>query len=155
MIATQVTIRSIQPDDLPELLNMCEAHAAYEGLPFQVNDQLHLLAKGLFSNRPKLYGLVAVTDELVGYSTYMRQYSTWVAKEYLYMDCLFVKEYARSQGIGQQLLEKIVESAWKMGCYEVQWQTPNFNKRAIQFYKRNGASSKTKERFFLTINYIR
>ncbi|MEM8894071.1 MAG: GNAT family N-acetyltransferase [Bacteroidota bacterium] len=152
MIATQVTVRSIQPDDLPELLNMCEAHAAYEGLPFQTNDQLHSLEKGLFSDRPKLYGLVAVADGLVGYSTYMKQYSTWMAKEYLYMDCLFVKEYVRSQGVGQQLFEKVVESARQMGCYEVQWQTPDFNKRAIQFYQRNGASSKPKERFFLTIN---
>jgi len=34
-----------------------------------------------------------------------------------------------------------------INCSEIQWQTPDFNKEAIDFYKKLGADSKTKERF--------
>lgn len=149
MIATQVMIRCIEREDLPEMLRMCEAHAAYEQLPFHLTDQLCRLEEDLFSDRPKLYGLVAADEELLGYSTYMLQYSTWEAREYLYMDCLFVKEEARSRGIGRQLLEQVTSEARRLGCTEVQWHTPAFNTRAMQFYAWQGAYSKSKERFFL------
>lgn len=48
-------------------------------------------------------------------------------------------------------MDKIKEEAQKLGCAMIQWQTPEFNKRAIKFYKRIGAVGKSKERFFLNV----
>ena len=39
----------------------------------------------------------------------------------------------------------------QQNIYLIQWQTPDFKARAIKFYKRIGATSKLKERFFLFI----
>ena len=82
----------------------------------------------------------------------MKQYSTWDAKEYLYMDCLFLFEEYRGLGIGEELVNTMKEFGRKEDIDLIQWQTPDFNVRAIKFYRRLGASSKSKERFFLTIN---
>ena len=77
--------------------------------------------------------------------------SYWDAGEYIYMDCLFIKESARSLGIGEKLVRKIQKEGEALGCNLIQWQTPDFNVRAIKFYNRIGATSKSKERFFLNI----
>ena len=75
---------------------------------------------------------------MIGYASFMKQFSTWDASFYIYMDCLFLVTQARSQGIGVQLMDAIEQAATEAGCTEIQWQTPNFNTRAIQFYKKSG-----------------
>ncbi len=66
---------------------------------------------------------------------------------YLYLDCLYLSEKTRGKGIGAQIMNKIKVYAKSINCSEIQWQTPDFNKEAIDFYKKLGADSKTKERF--------
>jgi GNAT superfamily N-acetyltransferase len=106
----------------------------------------------LFSNNPSLFCLVVEKDnQLIGYATYMKQFSTWDANHYIYMDCLFMTEESRGFGIGEKLINRIMKEAQKLECVLIQWQTPDFNKRAMKFYNRIGATQKSKERFFLTI----
>ena len=87
-------------------------------------------------------------DNLVGYATFTKQFSTWDAAFYLYLDCLFLKEEVRGKGAGRQLMDKVKDDAREENCKLIQWQTPDFNTSAIQFYQKLGAVSKTKERFF-------
>ena len=67
------------------------------------------------------------------------------------MDCLFIKEFVRGYGLGEKLVNKIKQEGKKLRCDLIQWQTPDFNIRAMKFYRRIGAVSKSKERFFLPI----
>jgi GNAT superfamily N-acetyltransferase len=76
--------------------------------------------------------------ERVGYATASREYSTWSACEYLHMDCLFVRSNARGAGLGAALLKTVVAVARDLGVPEVQWQTPDWNVDASQFYQRHG-----------------
>ena len=89
--------------------------------------------------------------QIAGYATYMKQYATWDAREYLYLDCLYISESYRSEGIGRQLIDQVQVESRKHGCDLMQWQTPSFNKDAMRFYYRIGAESKSKERFFLNV----
>ncbi|MBL4707385.1 MAG: hypothetical protein JKY48_02970 [Flavobacteriales bacterium] len=43
-----------------------------------------------------------------------------------------------------------MENSKQLGASLIQWQTPDFNVDAIRFYKRRGATSKLKGRFFWT-----
>ena len=81
----------------------------------------------------------------------MKQFSTWDSDFYIYMDCLFLMEESRGFGIGEKLIAKIKQEGQNIKCNHIQWQTPDFNVRAIKFYNRTGAMSKTKKRFFLEI----
>ena len=147
------SIRFLEKTDIPNLVKLCEAHAIYEQAEYAKEGKAKHLEKDIFSLRPKLYCLV-VEDKagLLGFATYMKQYSTWDASEYIYMDCLFLIEQARGFGIGEKLILQIKEEATKLGCSLIQWQTPEFNTRAVKFYKRIGAASKSKERFFLEVS---
>jgi len=149
---TQLEIRFAKPKDIEQIIELCEAHAKYEQTEYYKENKAERLIKDLFGNSKKLYCLVVErNDRLIGYATYMKQYATWNAHEYIYMDCLFMKESARGLGLGERLVHKIQEEGAKLGCNLIQWQTPDFNTRAIKFYKRIGANSKNKERFFLEI----
>ncbi len=143
-------IRYAEKKDLNDLVDLCELHAIFERSDYDKTNKKELLNKHLFSDTPSLYALVVdMDDKLIGYASFMKQFSTWDAAPYIYMDCLFLKEGTRSLGIGAELMEKIKEESRNMGCDLIQWQTPDFNTRAIKFYKRIGGISKAKERFFL------
>jgi len=145
-------IRFAQKKDVKRLIELCELHAQYENSSYSSAGKEHALIKHLFTETPSLYCLVAlVNQEIIGYATYMKQFSTWDANFYLYLDCLFLTNESRGFGIGQKLIEFIKEDAIKLGCNQIQWQTPDFNKRAMKFYDRIGGVSKSKERYFLKI----
>jgi len=144
-------IRFVEKTDLEALVQLCELHAAFEEAEYDSVNKKDKLQEHLFSIRPSLRCLVVEKDKkLIGYATYMKQFSTWDAAYYIYMDCLFLTEDSRGLGIGEKLVLFIKQEASKSKCSHIQWQTPDFNKRAIKFYQRIGAKSKPKERFFLT-----
>ncbi len=149
---SEIKIRFAEESDIHQIVDLCEAHAIYEECEYSKVNKDRQLLNDIFSDNPKLYCLVVEENQkLIGYATYMKQYSTWDACEYIYMDCLFMNENARGFGFGEKLVRRIQEEGRKLGCNLIQWQTPDFNVRAIKFYKRIGATSKEKERFFLKI----
>lgn len=145
-------IRFAKKEDLDDVVVLCELHAIFEKANYDSSNKAEKLNGYLFSNDPSLYCLVVEKEKkIVGYATYMKQFSTWDANFYIYMDCLFLTEETRGYGIGEKLMDRIKGEGDKIQCSHIQWQTPGFNERAIKFYNRLGAKSKPKERFFLEI----
>jgi len=149
-MTSEPKIRFIEYNDLKKLVQLCELHAIFEKSEYNSLGKEKELGGHLFSENPALYCLVVEIDnEIIGYATYMKQFSTWDASFYIYLDCLFLTEKARGSGIGAELINKIKQEAVKLNCKLIQWQTPVFNTRAMKFYERIGGISKTKERYFL------
>jgi GNAT superfamily N-acetyltransferase len=143
-------IRAVSPDDIAALIELCAEHATYEGAIYALQDKDERLSSALFSASPRLYAwVVEQRGKLVGYATATPEFSTWDAALFLHMDCLYLREEVRSLGLGRLLVMEIVRLALNLGCVNVQWQTPVWNKRAISFYQRLGAEGKQKVRFFL------
>lgn len=146
-------IRPIRKADLPALLHLLAEHAAYERATFSVDEKLHKLSVAIFEQPIRLYcDVVEHNQVLLGYVSYTFDYSTWDAAEFMYMDCLFLKEQARGSGIGRHIMSRLLTIATERGCTNIQWQTPDFNLPAIRFYNRLGAIQKTKARFTLPSN---
>lgn len=142
-------IRFAQSKDLPKIIILCKLHAAFERAEYDETNKQQRLLHALFTDQPKVKCLVLeIKDEVVGYATYMSQFSTWDADMYLYLDCLYIEEAYRGAGFGELLMLKIKDQAIALGIREIQWQTPDFNLSAIGFYKKLGGVSKRKQRFF-------
>lgn len=142
-------IRSVQKEDLPVLLNFCIAHADLEQSPFDPIAKLERWSQYLFDPGLGIHcWMLELEGQLIGYTTFMRQFSTWDADFYLYLDCLYLDENFRGQGFGVEVMQAIKDYAQAGNYPAIQWQTPSFNHGAIAFYKRLGAKSKPKERFF-------
>jgi len=145
-------VRFIEKSDLNDLIKLCELHAVFEQSEYNSKNKKQKLEKHLFSDKPTLFCFVVEhLDKIIGYATYMKQFSTWDSDFYIYMDCLFMTEESRGFGIGEKLIDRIKIEGIKNQCTHIQWQTPDFNKRAMKFYNRIGAESKTKERYFLKV----
>lgn len=146
-------IRPVQKHELAELLPLLQEHAAYEQCSFSPEGKLERLSAAIFQQPAKLFcEVVAIEKKLIGFVSYTFDYSTWDAGEFMYMDCLFLRENARGLGIGNAIMHKLQQIASNRGCINIQWQTPDFNQPAIRFYNRLGASQKTKARFILSSN---
>ena len=147
-------IRPVEFGDLDQLVNLCAEHATYEGCDYSKRGKKEVLQKLLLSKHSTLKCLVVASgNALIGYATFVKQISTWDATNYVYMDCLYLKDDYRGFGLGKELLVSIKTYAYNNGCCEIQWQTPIDNNRAIKFYKRQGAEMKTKSRFFLNVDF--
>ena len=95
-------IRGILPDDLPVLPMLCRAHAAHEGLAFREDGQVERWRKALFGERPTLFGWVCDDGRLRGYMTATVDFSTWNARPFVYLDCLYLEPGARRLGLGDR-----------------------------------------------------
>lgn len=143
-------IRPCEEKDLPELVKLCEAHAAYEKSEYSPEGKLEGLREAIFGNPKKLnVWIVDIDGKAEGFTSFTFDFSTWEAAPFLYMDCLYLNENCRSAGIGAEIMRRIREEAKKNKCINIQWQTPEFNARAIKFYVGLGSTGKQKMRFFL------
>jgi len=148
----EYSIRKCEIADLPKLVILCQKHAEFEKAAYSPAGKEESLKEALFGEKPKLFCLAVATKEtIVGYVSYTFDFSTWDAQTFMYMDCLFLEEEARSFGIGEVLIDKLKEIAIQNNCINIQWKTPQFNERAIKFYNRIGAKAKDKARFTLNL----
>ncbi len=141
-------IRFAKENDLKQIIVLCGKHALFEKTEYNPKNKAELLAKHLFNSSNTIKCLVVeLNNDILGYATFIKQFSTWDANFYIYLDCLYLEENIRSQGVGRQLMNQIKTYAQSQNCDSIQWQTPDFNKRAINFYNKIGGVSKAKERF--------
>lgn len=145
----EIHIRKVAPKDLAALVDLCHAHAEYEKAAYTKEGKVEMLAKHLCTSEPSCICLVlSYKGSLIAYASLIKQFSTWDANFYLYLDCLFIQEEFRGLGLGQKMMEAVKQEAFEQGCTSIQWQTPDFNHLAIKFYENVGALRKRKERFF-------
>lgn len=146
-------VRPARPADLPQVAGLAAEHAAYERAAPPPGDLADRLATLLFAgSASRLHCLVAeVGGKVVGYATCSAEVSTQAGREYLHMDCLFLRADHRGGGLGRQLVDAVIALAGRLGLAEVQWQTPPWNTGAIRFYERLGARSSDKLRFKLHV----
>ena len=145
---TQFIIRHCRRGDLSNLLELCRKHADHEQTSFDITNKEYLLTQAIFNDPPRLHcWVVEIENICVGYCTYTFDFSTWDARRFLYLDCLYLEAACRGMGIGKEIMSKLIQEAQNNHCVNIQWQTPTFNIDAIKFYHAIGAKAKQKERF--------
>ena len=145
-------IRRVREEDMATLVVLCGEHAAYERSDFEENGQGPRLRVAFFGPQPSLHGWVVESEEgLVGFMTATVDFATWPAEFFVHMDCLFLREAYRRQGLGRRLMDQLRQFARENRINLIQWQTPVHNTDGIQFYERIGARSKDKKRYFLSV----
>jgi GNAT superfamily N-acetyltransferase len=147
-----VRIRPARPEDLEAVVSRRAEHAALECASFSAEGKTEMLDRALFHASPRAGCLVAECSiEIVGYAVYSREFSTWMAAEYLHLDCLYVSAKHRGSGLGSRVMTEVIRLARELGCSHIEWQTPAGNSDAVRFYDRLGAASNPKLRYRLTL----
>lgn len=142
-------IRNCNELDLPELIELCAKHSAYEQAIYDTTGKEEKLKKAIFTDKKLYCSVIESEHKLQGYFSYTFDFSTWEGENFLYLDCLYLEPEFRGQRIGDIVFQKLKEIAVNNDCANIQWQTPIFNESAIRFYNRIGGISKEKVRYVM------
>jgi GNAT superfamily N-acetyltransferase len=134
------SIRPATPADIPLILDLIRALAAYEREPDAVKaTEADLLRHG-FGEHPIFECLIAEVDgEAAGFALFFYNYSTWRGRPGIHLEDLFVYPRFRGQGLGKALLARVAARAAEQGCVRLQWDVLDWNQTAIDFYQGLGA----------------
>ena len=134
-----IIIRDAIRKDVPTMFELIKELALYEKAPEQVTNTVEQMYVDGFGNNP-IFGTIVleVKSEIVGMALYYFRYSTWKGKR-LYLEDLIVSETMRGRGLGEKLLESVIEKARQTACTGLMWQVLDWNEPAINFYKKFGA----------------
>lgn len=134
-----VTIRQAEKTDMPQVLGLIQALALFENEPEAVEITLEDLETHGFGTDKKFVCFVAEKDgDLVGMALVYERYSTWKGPA-IHLEDLIVQQDFRGQGIGTQLLDRVVNYAKAQGVRRLGWEVLDWNINAIKFYESKGA----------------
>ena len=140
----QIEIRDAGPDDLQAVLELMRDLADHEGLLEYFQLTRDALAECCLREPKRFHLLVATSGAaVVGYATYMFQFSPWAGREYLFLDDLYVAEAARNAGLGRRLMLRVGEAAIERDV-DVRWHVESVNQAAQKFYAGLGAQLRDK-----------
>jgi len=129
-----VHVRPGTVEDVPVLLSMIRAMAAFERLDVTATEDL--LRQSLFGSAPAARTLLAFVDgQPIAYAVYFFTFSTMVGKRGLWLEDLFVTPDFRGRGIGTALMAYLARVAIDNDCGRFEWIVLDWNERAIRFYE--------------------
>ena len=127
--------------DVPVILGLIHDLAVYEKLAHTVVNTEAALRRSLFGEPPAAEVILAWDgEECVGFALFFPNYSTFLGRQGLYLEDLFVKPHARRRGIGRALLVRLAAIASERGYGRMEWTVLDWNQLAIGFYKKLGAA---------------
>jgi GNAT superfamily N-acetyltransferase len=137
---SQTRIEPARPTDVPLLLELIHELAVFEKLEHEAQASPQELGRHLFGPQPKAEAVVARhAGEPAGFALYFQNFSTFLGRPGLYLEDLYVRPAYRGRGIGEGLLRHLAGVALERGCGRFEWSVLDWNRDAIEFYRRLGA----------------
>ena len=138
--AMEIRIRKAERKDCALILDFIKGIAVYEKMESDVVATAELLEEQLFDkNRAEVIFAMEGGKE-VGFALFFHNFSTFVGRNGLYLEDLFVYPEYRGKGYGKALFLELVKIAHERNCGRMEWVCLNWNTPSIEFYKSMGAT---------------
>jgi GNAT superfamily N-acetyltransferase len=129
-------VRKGGPKDLAGVLTLVKELADYEKAPLEVEVTLEEMKKwGPEGEKVFDYYVLEKEGKIIGIALYYYKYSTWKGK-CIFLEDIIVTEKERKNGYGKLLFNEIAQLAKKEKVKRLEWQVLDWNKPAIEFYKK-------------------
>lgn len=136
----QFLIRDANVSDISTLMELIRLMAEFEGCLDFLEATPKKLEDTLFCENPLAFVLLAEIDgNAIGFATYHRIYSTFLAQPGIWLDYLYIKTEYRRLGVGEALIKYLCQMTQKIGGGRIDWIVATHNDPAIQFYEKMGA----------------
>jgi GNAT superfamily N-acetyltransferase len=137
-------VRPAQPADAAQILAFIIELADYERARHEVVANLEDIRRGLFAEGATARALICLRDgEPIGYAVYFFNYSTWLGRNGIYLEDLYVTPRQRGSGAGKELLRHLAREACANDCGRLEWSVLDWNEPAIRFYRAIGAEARS------------
>ncbi len=135
---SKFNVRFAQETDVLAILAMIRELAEYENLLDKVEVTEQTLRDSL--RRRVVEALIAEQENRpVGYALFFHNFSSFIGREGIFVEDIYVKPEPRKSGLGKRLFAFIAAVAVERGCTRIDWTCLNWNAPSIAFYKGLGA----------------
>jgi GNAT superfamily N-acetyltransferase len=137
-----IKLRFATPDDVGLILQLVRELAAYERAPDAVVATEDDLLRHGFGEERRFEALIAfLGEEPAGLALFFSNFSTWSGRPGLYLEDLYVREWARGSGVGRRLMARLAAIAIERGCARLDLAVLDWNP-ARGFYHRLGIETR-------------
>ncbi|MGX1022043.1 MULTISPECIES: GNAT family N-acetyltransferase [unclassified Pseudomonas] len=137
-----LTIRPAVRTDAAQILAFITELADYERARHEVIASVADIERSLFDEGSTVHSLICERDgQAIGFAVYFYSYSTWLGRNGIYLEDLYVTPEQRGDGAGRTLLRHIAREAVENGCGRLEWSVLDWNEPAIGFYQSLGAEA--------------
>ncbi len=134
-------LRPAEPRDVHAIVGLIRELAEFEKLTHLLQVTPETLHPHLFGERPVVEAQVAEAGgEVVAFALFFTNFSTFLSRPGLYLEDLYVRPALRGRGIGEALLARLGAIAVERGYGRFEWSVLDWNRNAIRFYEKMGAS---------------
>jgi GNAT superfamily N-acetyltransferase len=137
-----LTIRPAVRTDAAQILAFITELADYERARHEVIASVADIERSLFDEGSTVHSLICERDgQAIGFAVYFYSYSTWLGRNGIYLEDLYVTPEQRGDGAGRTLLRHIAREAVENGCGRLEWSVLDWDEPAIGFYQSLGAEA--------------
>lgn len=137
---SNIHIREATATDSALILGFITELARYEKADHEVVANESDIGESLFEEDATANAVICcLGDTSVGFAVYFYNYSTWLGKNGLYLEDLYVSPEYRDIGAGKALLKYLAKLAVSKQCGRFEWSVLDWNASAIKFYQSFGA----------------
>lgn len=135
-----ISIENATVEDSALILRFITELARYEKAEHEVVATEATIVSSLFGPSTTTHAVICkIDDQPVGFAVYFFNYSTWLGKNGLYLEDLYVSPEHRGAGAGKALLKHLAKIAISKHCGRFEWSVLDWNEPAIKFYQSIGA----------------
>lgn len=139
-----LTIRTATSADACLILRFIRELASYEKAEHEVVATDEMIEESIFGEGSTTHALICERGGVaIGFAVYFFNYSTWLGRNGLYLEDLYILPKERGSGAGKQMLKHLAKIAVDKGCGRFEWSVIDWNKPAIDFYESIGAKAKS------------
>ena len=134
-------IRPATVEDAQTLHALIVELARYEKAEHEVVATVDDVRASLFGSDANACALVGEVDgRAAAYAVYFFNHSTWLGRDGLFLEDLYVSPKHRGSGGGKAMLVHLARLAVARGCGRFEWNVLDWNAPAIDFYEALGAT---------------
>ena len=135
-----IHLREATSSDYPRVLELIEKLAIFEKEPDAVEVTVEELRYHASTSPPLFTCFVGEYEgNIEGIALCYPRFSTWKGKT-IHLEDLIVTEKMRGKGLGKALYNWVLEYAQEQQVRRVEWVVLEWNKNAVDFYERSGAT---------------
>lgn len=137
-----LAIRPAVRSDAAQILAFITELADYERARHEVVASVEDIERSLFDEGSTVHSLICERDgQAIGFAVYFYSYSTWLGRNGIYLEDLYITPEQRGGGAGRDLLRHIAREAVQNRCGRLEWSVLDWNEPAIGFYRSLGAEA--------------
>lgn len=135
-----IEIRPARAADASLIMRFITDLAIYENAEDEVEATAEDIKQTVFGPGTTTHAVICEVDAVpAGFAVYFFNYSTWLGKNGLYLEDLYVSPEFRGLGAGKALLKHLARIAVAKDCGRFEWSVLDWNEPAIRFYQSLGA----------------